>query len=59
MGMEVEDYAEVFQIAYGRMLALKGIVQLTGDGCLWVYNQDFIVGKIVEMIDNVVDFWLI
>ena len=29
---------------------------LTGDGSLRIDNQDFIVGKVVEVIDEVVDF---
>lgn len=28
----------------------------TGDGCLWVENHHFIVGEVVEVIDEVVDF---
>ena len=40
------------------MLVLEGFVLLTGDGSLRIDNQDFIVGKVVKMIDEVVDFTL-
>ena len=34
------------------------LVAFPCDGCLWVYNEDFIVGQAIEVIDEEVDLLL-